>query len=73
MTSRSAKTVLVATLILLIVIFFAFDLQRFLTLEYLKTRQLAFADFYADNRLTTIIIYFVIYVVVTALSLPGAT
>jgi pyruvate/2-oxoglutarate dehydrogenase complex dihydrolipoamide dehydrogenase (E3) component/uncharacterized membrane protein YdjX (TVP38/TMEM64 family) len=72
MSSRYAKIALVATIVILVVMFFTFDLQRFLTLEYLKTRQLAFADFYAANRLLTIAIYFVLYVAVTALSLPGA-
>ncbi len=72
MSSRFAKILLIATIILLIVAFFAFDLHRFLTLEYLKDRQQAFADFYTTNQLLTIAIYFVLYVVVTALSLPGA-
>ena len=72
MSSRNAKIILIATIIILIVAFFVFDLQRFLTLEYLKDRQQAFAAFYAANRLLTIAIYFILYVVVTALSLPGA-
>jgi dihydrolipoamide dehydrogenase len=72
MSSRYAKIFLVATIVILIVAFFAFDLHRFLTLEYLKDRQQAFADFYSTNRLLTIAIYFILYVVVTALSLPGA-
>ena len=72
MTSRSTRLFLVVTIVILIVAFFAFDLHRFLTLEYLKDRQQAFADFYAANRTLTIAIYFILYVVVTALSLPGA-
>jgi dihydrolipoamide dehydrogenase len=72
MSSRFAKTLLIATIIILIVAFFAFDLQRFLTLDYLKDRQQAFADFYTANRLLTIAIYFALYIIVTALSLPGA-
>ncbi|MDG5468579.1 dihydrolipoyl dehydrogenase [Deltaproteobacteria bacterium IMCC39524] len=72
MSSRNAKIILIATIIILIVAFFVFDLQRFLTLEYLKDRQQAFSDFYAANRLLTIAIYFILYIVVTALSLPGA-
>jgi dihydrolipoamide dehydrogenase len=72
MSSRNTKLILVATIVVLIVAFFVFDLQRFLTLEYLKDRQQAFADFYTANRLLTIAIYFILYVVVTALSLPGA-
>ncbi len=72
MPSRLTKILLVAMIIILIVVFFTFDLHRFLTLEYLKDRQQDFADFYATNRLLTIAIYFILYVVVTALSLPGA-
>jgi dihydrolipoamide dehydrogenase len=72
MSSRYAKIFLVASIIVLIIVFFVFDLQRFLTLDYLKTQQQAFADFYAANRLLTIAIYFILYVIVTALSLPGA-
>ena len=72
MSARFAKTLLIATIVILIVAFFAFDLHQFLTLEHLKGRQHAFADFYIANRLLTIAIYFILYVVVTALSLPGA-
>lgn len=72
MTSRLPKILLVIGIAALVVLFFAFDLQRFLTLEYLKGQQEAFAEFYISNRLLTIIIYFVLYVIVTALSLPGA-
>jgi dihydrolipoamide dehydrogenase len=72
MSSRSAKALLVAAIVTLIVVFFAFDLQRFLTLDYIKARQQIFADFYSENRALTVVLYFVLYVVVTALSLPGA-
>lgn len=72
MPPRTAKILLIATIILIVVAFFVFDLQRFLTLDYLKDQQQAFAAFYATNRLLTIVSYFTLYVVVTALSLPGA-
>ena len=72
MSSRLAKLLLVAAIVALVVVFFAFDLQRFLTLGYLKEQQQAFAGFYATNRLLTVAVYFVLYVLVTALSLPGA-
>ncbi len=72
MNARYQKIILLLFVVALIGAFFAFDLHRFLTLEYLKDRQQEFADFYATNRLLTIAIYFILYVVVTALSLPGA-
>ena len=72
MPSRLARLLLVAAIVILIITFVVFDLHRFLTLGYLKEQQQAFADFYAANRLLTIAIYFALYVLVTALSLPGA-
>ena len=56
----------------MVVVFFAFDLQRFLSLDYLKTQQQSFTDFYAGNRLLTVAIYFILYVIVTALSTINA-
>jgi len=53
--------------------FFAFDLQNQLTLENLKSQQQAFQEYYAANSAKTILIYMAVYVLVTALSLPGAT
>ena len=67
------KLLLIGALLVLIGLFFAFDLGRFLSLDYLKSRQLEFAALYAERPLLVIGAYFAIYVAVTALSLPGAT
>jgi uncharacterized membrane protein YdjX (TVP38/TMEM64 family) len=56
----------------LLVAFFAFDLGRFLTLDALKASQLTFAAWYAESPWLVAGIYFLIYIAVTALSLPGA-
>ena len=61
------------TVIALIIVFFIFDLGQYLTLNYLKSQHEAFLGFYTENQLTTLLVYFVTYVAVTALSLPGAT
>ena len=53
-------------------LFFIFDLQRFLTLEYLQASRESFAATYAESPLTISLIYFLIYVASTALSVPGA-
>ena len=64
---------LLAVLILLgVLIFFIFDLQRFLTLEYLQASRESFAATYLESPFTVSAIYFLIYVVSTALSVPGA-
>ncbi len=47
-------------------------MHNYLTLTEFKARQVSFAEFYAANQMMTIAIYFILYVVVTALSLPGA-
>ncbi|MBW6509028.1 MAG: dihydrolipoyl dehydrogenase [Desulfuromonadales bacterium] len=67
------KGIIVAVVVVLIGLFFVFDLHHFLTLAELKTRQEAFHQFYLANRLVTLGTYFLLYIVVTALSLPGAT
>ncbi|MSQ20000.1 MAG: pyridine nucleotide-disulfide oxidoreductase [Betaproteobacteria bacterium] len=52
--------------------FFAFDLGRFLTLEFLKSQQAALEHFYTEHQVATLGIYFIAYVAIAALSLPGA-
>jgi len=66
------RIVLVLGLLLLVGPFFVFDLGRFLSLEALQSQHEQFLLFYEENTLLTAAIYFVIYIVVTALSLPGA-
>ncbi len=56
----------------LIAAFFVFDLGRFFTLEYAQSQRENFLNFYAEHQLLAITLYFTIYVIVTALSLPGA-
>ncbi len=69
MNSRRTVLLLVATLI---AAFFVFDLGQYLTLDFLKSQHQAFLDYYASHQLPTITIYFLLYILVTALSLPGA-
>jgi dihydrolipoamide dehydrogenase len=58
--------------IALVATYFVFDLGQYFTLDYLKEQQYEFITFYQKNELLTIGVYFLIYVAVTALSLPGA-
>jgi uncharacterized membrane protein YdjX (TVP38/TMEM64 family) len=72
MSDRLKKVIIILGIIVLLGTFFAFDLQRYLTLTELKARQEAFTQVYAANRLLTLGLYFGLYILVTALSLPGA-
>lgn len=56
-----------------VVAFFYFDAGKFLTIEFLKERQGEFAATYARDPWLSLFVYFVIYVVATAFSFPGAT
>ncbi len=66
------KLALVLLMAVLLVSFFYFDLGRYLSLSSLKERLNEFQAYYGQHRLLTTAVYMGIYVVVTALSLPGA-
>lgn len=67
--SRLALILLIAASI---VAFFAFDLDRYLTLEFFKSQQAAIGAYVKANPLPAALAFFLIYVAVTGLSLPGA-
>ncbi len=64
---------LLATLILALVLFRSFNLTHYLSLSYLKDSQSRFQHLFAAHHVAVLTCYFLIYVTVTALSLPGAT
>lgn len=66
------KIVLLLLIALSVISFFYFDLGQHLSLANLKDRLDAFKAYYADHRLFTMGVYMGIYILVTALSLPGA-
>jgi uncharacterized membrane protein YdjX (TVP38/TMEM64 family) len=66
------KISIIGLIIALIVLFWVFGLQQYLTLSYLKEQQAHFAQLYSEHQILVISIYMLIYIVVTALSLPGA-
>lgn len=70
MTSK--KLVLVIMAALAVGFFFWFDLGRFLTLQSLKTNHQSLLDFYATHTLVMVAGFMTVYILQTALSLPGA-
>lgn len=66
------KIVLLAAVLLAVGAFFAFDLGQYLSLQTLKAQQTAIEAFRAENPLRAVAFYFAAYIVVAALSLPGA-
>jgi len=55
-----------------ITLFFSFDLGRVLTLEALKANHQALVAYYAAHQLIMVAGFMLVYIVQTALSLPGA-
>ena len=68
-----SKTQLLTLFAVLVICFFYFDWQQYLSLSELKTRQQAIEAYRDNNPLITLIIYSLTYIIVTALSWPGAT
>jgi len=66
------KILVIAVVLGLAAVFFAFDLGTYLTLDYLKASQDTFAQTYAEHQVLVIAGYMLIYILVTSLSLPGA-
>ncbi|PKO79591.1 MAG: pyridine nucleotide-disulfide oxidoreductase [Betaproteobacteria bacterium HGW-Betaproteobacteria-13] len=69
---QARKLAVVAAVASAIALFFILDLGQYLNLQNLKDQQAAIEAFRADNALLSVAIYFVIYVLMAALSLPGA-
>ncbi|MBL8414397.1 MAG: TVP38/TMEM64 family protein, partial [Propionivibrio sp.] len=70
--NKAPRLLLIALLIVLITAYFGFGLERFLSLDYFKSQQAAIETWRAAQPMTAALIFFVTYVAVTGLSLPGA-
>ncbi len=71
-TKTIRKIIIFSVIATVLVLFKVFDLQQYLSLEYLKAQHDNFAALYAARPVLVISAYMMIYIVVTALSLPGA-
>ncbi|MEH0018305.1 MAG: FAD-dependent oxidoreductase [Desulfobacter sp.] len=70
--SLRAKILVVAGIIVLISLFFLFDLDQYFSLSTLRGELDNLKAFYKENKGLTISIYMVAYILMAALSLPGA-
>ena len=67
------KIVILLLIIAFIVAYKVFNLGQYLTLSYIKASQEKFSLLYAEHQILVIAGYMMIYILVTSLSLPGAT
>ncbi len=66
------RLAMLAVLIGAALAYYSFDLGRYLSLDYFKSQQAAIESWRAAQPATAALIYFLAYVAVTGLSLPGA-
>jgi pyruvate/2-oxoglutarate dehydrogenase complex dihydrolipoamide dehydrogenase (E3) component/uncharacterized membrane protein YdjX (TVP38/TMEM64 family) len=69
---NSRKLAIAVLLLAAIAAFFVLDLGRYLSLTFLKDSQASFQALFTDKPVQVVLGFFAIYVLVTALSLPGA-
>ncbi len=67
-----SKLLVVAVIAAMVMAFFAFDIGRYLNLEFFKAQHEALLNVYQSRPLPAALGFFVAYVAVTGLSLPGA-
>lgn len=70
---KNNKILLLLVILTIISAWFYFDLGQYLTLEAAKREQLTLQDYIIDNPITAYISFFSLYILVTALSIPGAS
>ena len=68
---KASRLALLAAIVALVAAYFAFDLGRYLSLDYFKSQQAAIDAYFRAHPLESAAIYFAAYVAVTGLSLPG--
>lgn len=69
---KTKKAVIVLAGAAAVALFFGLGLQRYLNLAALKANRQALLEFHAAHRLATVSGFMAVYIVQTALSLPGA-
>jgi uncharacterized membrane protein YdjX (TVP38/TMEM64 family) len=72
MKKNRSRFLLLALLAGAIALFVIFDVKQYLSLDYLKSQQEAFKAYYSAHHFLTLFLFFMLYVVVTTFSLPGA-
>jgi uncharacterized membrane protein YdjX (TVP38/TMEM64 family) len=69
---KPQKIVIALTGLVAVFLFFYFDLQRYMSLAALKANRQALLDYYAGHKLVMVAGFMAVYILQTALSLPGA-
>jgi pyruvate/2-oxoglutarate dehydrogenase complex dihydrolipoamide dehydrogenase (E3) component/uncharacterized membrane protein YdjX (TVP38/TMEM64 family) len=69
---NKGKLAVLAVIVALVAAFFVFDLKQYVTIEYFQSQRAAIEAYFQANPLRAAAVFFLVYVAVTGLSLPGA-
>ena len=69
---KNLKQIIILVIAGVLGVFFYLDFAQYLSLEYIKEQQTNFLEFYKENTLLAMGAFTGVYIVSTALSLPGA-
>ena len=67
------KVLILLLLSVVIALFFILDLGQYTSLDFFQTQKAEIIEYYQSNPVQSGIIFFLIYVAITGMSLPGAT
>ena len=70
---KKSQFLVLAAISVVVAAFFAFDLGRYFTLEFFKSQQVVIDAYVQAHPVQSGLLFFLAYVAVTGLSLPGAT
>ncbi len=66
------KLAVVILFIIAVGLFFILDLGQYLNLEFVKSQQAVIDNYYSQNPIKTGLLFFISYILITGVSLPGA-
>ena len=69
---KNMKQIIILVIVGVLGVFFYLDFSQYLSLEHIKEQQTNFLEFYKENTLLAMGAFTGVYIVSTALSLPGA-
>ena len=69
---KLGRILLLLAVVVAIVLFFVFGLHQYFTLEFVKEQLGALRAYQLEHELLFVVVFFVVYVLITGTSLPGA-
>lgn len=70
---KPIQITLLVALVVAVICFFVFGLTEYFSLSYLQEQRMRILDFYRENPVATILLFVLVYVALTGLSIPSAT